>query len=59
MLKSAIDKLNDRRTSGGHRSPPERLERTLDNQLTALHEIDELTREVEQRMARLGLSTSK
>lgn len=59
MLKQAIDKMNDRRSGSGQRGPAERLERTLDNQLTALREIDEQTWEVEKRLELLGISTNK
>ena len=55
-LRRAVDKVNSRRGggSGSAADPAAKLERTLDNQLSALRELDRGTREVEERLAALG-----
>ena len=54
-LRRAVDKVNSRRGGGsGSAGPAAMLERTLDNQLSALRELDRGTREVEERLAALG-----
>eukprot|EP01025_Chloroclados_australasicus_P026091 TRINITY_DN25924_c0_g1_i2.p1 TRINITY_DN25924_c0_g1~~TRINITY_DN25924_c0_g1_i2.p1 ORF type:complete len:178 (-),score=24.81 TRINITY_DN25924_c0_g1_i2:156-689(-) len=54
-LKSAIEKLNASR--GGARSglgPAASIERTLDNQLSALRDIDDRTKDIGRQIERMG-----
>jgi hypothetical protein len=54
-LKETVDKVNGRRSRAAA-DPAARIERTLDNQLAALRDIDARTADVERALERMGVS---
>ena len=56
-LKEAMDKVNSRRSgASASDAPAARIERTLDNQLNALRDLDDRAAQAEQELERMGIS---
>lgn len=54
-LKESIEKMCERRSSKSSNDPATRIERTLDNQLNALRDINSRAAEVERMLESMGV----